>query len=182
MKNVLVTALILMALNTLTACSKPCDANTAQNRLLVFGKIQGRVLAKGGDGLTSYGLALGQETGPASELIAQGKYQEACEAMDTIAKKYKIDLEAEQKDMLTIEQLAESGGKGSGSCSVADAAKKQMELHALLQIEVDAGRQQGSIFERYNEDTRGFAGMLTTDPSKACALIDSLKKKYEIAG
>lgn len=161
-----------------SSCSKPCDANTAQNRLLAFGKIQGRVLAKGGEGLEAYAHSLAQETGPASELIAQQKYGEACALMDTIAAKYKIDLEAEQKGMITVEQLAADGGKGSGSCSIADAARKQMELHQKLQAEVDAGRKPASIFSTFNNDSKGYGEMLSTNPSAACALFDDLTKKY----
>jgi hypothetical protein len=170
--------ILIIVLTLIAACSKPCDSNTAMNKLLAFNKIQGRVLAKGGEGLEAYGLALGQETGPASELIAQQKYAEACKALDELAAKYKIDLDKEQEGMITIEDLAKDGGKGTGNCSIADAAQKQMELHGLLQAEVDAGRKTTAIFSTFNEDTKGYAEMLSTNPSKACELFETLKKKY----
>jgi hypothetical protein len=53
-----------------------------------------------------------------------------------------------------------------------------MELHGLLQAEVNAGRKPVDIFQTFNEDTKGYAEMLSTNPSKACELIDSLKTKY----
>jgi hypothetical protein len=53
-----------------------------------------------------------------------------------------------------------------------------MELHGLLQAEVNAGRKPVDIFQTFNEDTKGYAEMLSTNPSKACELFDSLKTKY----
>ena len=36
------------------------------------------------------------------------------------------------------------------------------------------------IFRQFGEDTKGVAEMLSTNPSKACELFDSLEKKYEL--
>lgn len=148
--------------------------------MLALGKVQARLYAEGGEGLTKFASSFTQETGPISELIAKQQYTEACQMAEEIAKKYKIDLAAEQEGMITIEQLTKDGGKGSGTCSIADAAKRQMELHAQLQAEVDAGRKTSDIFRQFGEDTRGYAQMLSTDPSAACKLFDDLKKKYEL--
>jgi len=82
--------------------------------------------------------------------------------------------------MITIQQLAQDGGKGSGTCSIADAAKKQMEVHGMLQAEVNSGKRNSEIFREFNYDTRAFGEMLSTDPSKACELLDQLKVKYNL--
>ncbi len=171
---------ILSFLFAVVGCSKECDMNQASNKMLAFGKVQGRVISKGGDSGLAFSALLTQETTPVTELIAKQHYSEACNLADEIAKKHGIDLDAEMKDMITMEQLAKDGGKGSGNCSIADAAKKQMELHGLLQAEVDAGRRDSEVFRQFSEDTRPFAEYLSTNPSKACELIEQLKTKYKL--
>lgn len=163
----------------LTSCNS-CDENQAYNKMLALGKFQGRIAAMPGDGGVLVASAIGTETGVISELIAQKKYDDACKKADELAKKYDVDLDKEQKGMITIEQLKVDGGKGSGTCSIADAAKKQMELHGMLQKEVDAGKRSADIFRQFNEDTKGYGEMLSTNPSAACKLFDDLKVKYKV--
>jgi hypothetical protein len=175
------TILLALSLCTIAACSgSSCDENKAYNKMLALNKIQGRLLAKGGDVGTPLGLSLTNEIGAVSEFIARKDYAGACAKADELAKKLGADLDNEQKGMITYEQLKVDGGKGSGSCSIADAAKKQMEVHGLLQAEVDAGRMDSDIFRTFNEDTVGFAEMLSTNPSAACELLDRLKTKYKL--
>lgn len=170
----------ILALFFITACSNNCDSNQATNKMLALGKVQGRLMSDGGEATANFASQLAIESGAVSELIAQQKYNEACAKANEIAAKYEIDLDKEQKDMITIEQLAKDGGKGSGTCSIGDAAKKQMELHGLLQKEVDAGRMTSEVFRQFNDDTKSFAELLSTNPSKACELIDNLKVKYKL--
>lgn len=136
------------------------------------------MFADGGDASQNFAVAFQQETGAIDELIGAKKYDDACRKADEIAAKYKIDLTKEQQGLVTAEKLAADGGKGTGTCSVADAAKMQMEIHGLLQADVQAGKRTPAIFETFNYDTRGYGEMLVTDPSKACALFDGLRKKY----
>jgi hypothetical protein len=176
----LVSAMLVAALGVLTGCSGGCDADQATNRMLALNKLQARLFAQGGEGITTFAIALQSESGAVSELIAQQRYNEACAKVLELEKRYKLDLTKEAEGMLTIEQLRADGGKGTGSCSIADAAKKQMELHSLLQKEVDAGRKSSSIFSDFAVDTQGYGEMLATDPSKACELFESLRKKYGV--
>ncbi len=161
-----------------TGCQSACDSNEASNRMLALGRVQARMFATGGDGVTKFAAAIQTESAPISELIAAHKYDDACRLADEIAAKYKIDLKKERDGMVTVEQLAKDGGKGGGSCSIADAAKKQMELHQLLQKEIEAGRQTPAILQKFNNDTRSYGELLTTNPGKACELLDRVKKDY----
>lgn len=173
--------LTFFLVTVLGACSSSsCDANEAQNKLLAIGKLQGRLLTQGGEGIEAFANSLTQETGPIYELVAQQKYNEACKQIALLEEKYKLDLKKEQEGMLTIEQLAADGGKGTGTCSIADAAKKQMELHGKIQAAVDAGKKDSSLFAMFNEDTSSVAEFLSTDPSRACALFEQLQKKYDL--
>jgi hypothetical protein len=171
-----------VALLILSSCSKSsgCDSNQATNKMLALGKVQSRLVSKGGDAGAKLALTLAQESAPVGELIGKEKFLEACELADSLATKYKLDLTAEQKDMLTIEELQKDGGKGSGACSITDAANRQMEVHAALQAQVDAGTKSSEVFQQFNKDTISFGELIATDPSKACALLDDLKKKYEL--
>ncbi len=170
--------LALLLITAGTSCSGGCDANQATNKMLALNKVQGRLASHGSAVDSATSVALAKESGAISELIAQQKYGEACEQAEALAKRMGLDLAKEQEGMLTIEQLAKDGGKGSGTCSVADAAKKQMEVHAMLQAEVDAGKRTSDIFAQFGEDTKGYAELLATNPSKACELLEELKKRY----
>ena len=160
------------------ASAKPCDSEQATNKMLALNKVQSRLIAEGAEAGMKFALSFTKESAPVAELIGEKKYKEACIKAEEIAKKYKIDLAAEQKNMITAQQLAKDGGKGDGTCSVADAAKMQMEVHSLLQAEVDAGRKNQEIFQEFNRDTVGYAQMLSENPSDACALFTRLKTKY----
>ncbi len=173
---------ILLLCMNLTSCSggNSCDSNQANNKMLALNKVVGKYFAIGGEGMTKFAAGLQTESGTVSELIAQEKYTEACAKVAELDKKYELNLAKEAEGMITMEQLAKDGGKGGGTCSVADAAIKQMELHGLLQKEVDAGRKSSDIFRDFNTDTRGYAEMLSTNPTEACELFDRLKKKYGV--
>ncbi|HMO19039.1 MAG TPA: hypothetical protein PKA63_13110 [Oligoflexia bacterium] len=156
----------------------PCDYNGANNKMLALGKVQGRLVAIGGDAGTRLANRISADSAAMGQLIGDEKYQEACELADKVAKEHELDLDNELKDMITMEDLERNGGKGSGTCSVADAAKMQMALHADLQADVNAGKHSPNIFRKFNEDTKGYALMLSTDPSKACELFTDLRAKY----
>ena len=67
-----------------------------------------------------------------------------------------------------------------GGCSVADAARQQMELHGKLQARVNAGTMSDEIFRTFNKDTEGYGEMLATNPAAACELFAQLTKKYGV--
>jgi len=168
---------------SIAACSgsSSCDADKATNKLLALGSIQSRLVAKGGESGQALALKIAQDSAPVAELIAQKRYQEACAKADAVAQQLGIkDLEEQEKGMLTARQLREDGGKGNGKCSVEDAAKKQMEVHGLLQAEVDAGRLGQEVFRDFNKDTASFGELLARDPSQACDLMDRIKEKYNL--
>ncbi len=146
--------------------------------MLAFNKIAARLAAHGSESSLAVTESLSRDTGAMSEMIARGDFNGACTKADELAKRLGVDLKKEQSDMITIEQLTKDGGKGSGSCSVSDAAKKNMELHSLLQAEVTAGRKDAELFRQYGDDTKALGEMYATDPSKACDLLDKLKVKY----
>lgn len=77
--------------------------------------------------------------------------------------------------------LYNAPGKISGSkCTIVDAAKKQMEIHGLLQKQVDAGKFSTDIFRTFGEDTKDYGDLLTSDPGKACDLLENLRIKYGV--
>ena len=81
----------LMLCLGLAACSgDSCDSNQATNKMLVLGKVQGRLVARGGQEGMVLAATLGKESGSVSELMAQQKFGEACKKADEIAKKWEI--------------------------------------------------------------------------------------------
>ncbi len=83
---------------------------------------------------------------------------------------------AEQPKTYAIEAVT-SGGT---TCTIVDAAKKQMEIHALLQAQVDAGKMDSNIFRTFNDDTVDYGKLLTENPAEACNLLERLRKKYGV--
>ena len=71
-------------------------------------------------------------------------------------------------------------GNGSLTCSIVDAAQRHMELHGILQKNVDAGKLSSEIFRTYNDDTADLARMYQEDPSEACLLFERLRIKYGV--
>lgn len=166
--------------STLVTASN-CGEKDARNRRLALNKVQSRLVAEGGSSGQNISMQLSIDSAPVYELIANGDYESACEKIDEIASKYKLDLDAEIKSgLISYDQLAQDGGKGDQTCSVADASTKQMKLHTQLQDSVNKGKLTEDIFSRYNEDTKGYALLLSTNPSAACELIDELAAAYGI--
>jgi len=73
---------------------------------------------------------------------------------------------------------AANGSTTNIKCTMVDAAKKQMEIHGLLQKQVEAGKMSSDIFRTFGEDTKDYARMLSEDPSEACQLFETLRAKY----
>ena len=182
MKSLHITALVaVLSLAALPACSGgSCSESEAYNKMLALQSVQGRLIAKGGAGGTLVANSMTADSGKISELIAVKDYGAACAKADEMAKKLGINFAEEQKGMISYEQLQADGGKGSGTCSVADAATKNMEVHGMIQAEVDAGRMSSEMFRTFGNDTKGLAEMYSTNPSKACELLESLKIKYKL--
>ena len=68
----------------------------------------------------------------------------------------------------------------TGDCTIVEAARKQMEIHELLQAQVNAGKMSSDIFRTFNDDLVDYGKLLTTDPGEACRLLERLRKKYGV--
>ena len=84
------------------------------------------------------------------------------------------EADTKQYKEYSIEPVTSNGT----TCSIVDAAKRQMEIHAMLQKQVDAGKMSDDIFRTYNKDLEPFGTLLTENPAEACRLLDRLQKKY----
>ncbi len=70
--------------------------------------------------------------------------------------------------------------KARGECDIADAAKRQMEVHGKLQAQVDQGKMSSEIFRTFGDDTKELSHLLVEDPTATCRLLDQLAKKYGV--
>lgn len=175
------TLLLFLAVSTLSACnSNNCTESEAYNKMLALGKFQGRIITSGTAASMTIAAAISTETGAISELIAAKKFSAACAKADEVAKGFDLDLKAEQKGMVTFEELQKDGGKRGGECSLAEAAQRNMAFHGKLQEQVNAGKVDSEVFRQYNEDTKSFSELMSTDPSAVCRKLDELKAKYKV--
>ena len=160
--------------------AETCNESQAYNKMLAFGRAQSRIVAEGGQVAMNLGGEMTVASGPASELIAQKKFDEACAKYEELAKKYGIDLNKEQQGMVTIEELAKDGGKRGGECGIVEAQKKMMGMHEQLQDKVALGDADQDVFRQFGEDTAKIGELMSTNPSEACRQLDALKPKYKV--
>lgn len=171
---------LIFILVTCCSCTRECTEEQAYNKLLALGRIQSRFAASGPGVGEASAAALGNETGPISELVAYGKLGEACKAADALAAKLGANLENEMKDMVSYKDLAKDGGRRSGQCSVADAAQKQMVIHSKIQEKVDAGEVNSEVFKSFGDDLAKFGELMSTNPSEYCVKLDGLAERYGV--
>ena len=176
-----IPSLILVFCISAFGCNRQqCTEEQAYDKLLALGRIQARFAAASGGVGAASAAALGLETAPISELIAQKKLTEACMMADDLAKRLGANLEKEKEGMVTYGDLTKDGGKskGSGECSIADAAQKQMMVHSKIQLQVDAGKLDSEVFKSFGQDLAKMGELMSTDPSAFCKKLDELEKKY----
>lgn len=160
----------------LGACSgtQQCDANQAHDKILALSK----AVAQAATGTSAASSAAVQdELGLMRQLIAQGKFVEACAKAEEFAKIHRIDLTQTEA---SSGQPGKNSGQHNLSCSREEAAGKQKQIQDILKAEVDAGRKGPEIFERFNEDVQPISDMLSRNPAAACNLLDRLIQKYSL--
>lgn len=176
-KLVIVVTCLFVSANALAA---PCSEDDAMNKMMALNRAISRMMASGPMTPDSPGVKLTQESGPASELIAAKKFDEACAEYDKLAAKYKVDLKGESKGLLTMDDLRKDGGKRGGECSIADASKRMMEMHGQIQDQVALGDADGDALREFGKDTAPFGELMVTDPSEVCRQLEGLKGKYKL--
>ncbi len=155
-----------------------CTHDQAMNKMLAFNRALSRMMASGNYTPESPGVKATMESAPAGQLIADNKFNEACALYENLAKKFNIDLTKEAEGLITIERATKDGGKGTGSCTQADAHIKMMKMHEQLEDKVALGDMDRDVFRRFGDDTRAFGDLMYTNPSEICRRFDEMKKKY----
>lgn len=176
----LAVACAIIILSSSGVSADTCTESQAFNKMMALNRAQGRMMNGGNITANSPAVLLAKESAPIGQLMAQKKFGDACAQYDALATKYKIDLVAESKGLLTLEQLTKDGGKGNGTCSVADASKKLMGLHQQLENKAAKGDVSRDVFKTFGEDTKAVGELMVTNPTKACELLDTVKTKYQL--
>ena len=110
--------------------------------------------------------------------MMSNNYSQACSEYDKIVTKYNIDMQKASKDMLTIEQLKEDGGKNGGSCSLSEASIRMMDTIEKMQKLMENGDIATEEFDEFNSKNNKISPLITTNPSKYCDELENLKKEY----
>ena len=114
---------------------------------------------------------------PTGQLLADGKYTEACAIYDQIAQKFGLNMKS--SNALTMEQLRKSGGKkGPGGCDVAELARRNIKLATDFQAAYDAGKFTYERQRQFSKDSEKLNMLATSDPGAACRELDQLRAQY----
>jgi hypothetical protein len=137
--------------------SDPADSNAAYERMNEFTEMMA----------------------PTGQLLAAGKYNEACKAYDAIAQKFGFDMKG--SNALSMEQLRKDGGKKkAGDCDVTELARRTVELATDFQKANDAGKFTYERQRQFSKDSEKMNMLATSDPGAACSEIARLRAEYAL--
>jgi len=185
MKNftTMVTKLgLLIALSVMSTFA--CTQEEALDKMMAIGRVQQAMAIESSNDdkektLTKMLSSLNTDMQTINETyMLKDEYDNACSAYDSLVEKYHIDMEKASKDMLTIEELKEDGGKNGGSCSIADASSKMMESIEKMQTLMNNADIAMEEFEEFSTKHEKILPLMTTNPSKYCDELDNLTKNY----
>jgi hypothetical protein len=123
---------------------------------------------------------LAKEVGDVGQVLADGKYTEACGYYDKIAKKYDIDLNESAKGMVTMEEIRKDGGKQGGSCSQSDASVKLMEMSQKMEDKAAMGDITRGTLGDFLKEASSHSDLIYSNPSKFCVKLDQIATKYSV--
>ena len=188
MKNVFYFTLSLkLALFSLfpdITLAETCNRDQAFNKMMALGRAQQlRMASEQSHQQMIANADLAKETGAVGQILADGKYNEACELYNAIAEKYGIDLGAAATGMKTMADLKKDGGKGpGGTCSQADASIKLTELMESIEDLKAKGENEraDALGLAYRDELQNSSELIYTNPSALCAKLLAFKKQHKL--
>jgi len=185
MKNFTTTVAKLGLLTALSVMSTfACTKEEALDKMMAIDRVQQAMAIETSNNdkektLTISLSSLNADMQTINETYMQkDEYDNACSAYDSLVEKYNIDMEKASKDMLTVEELKEDGGKDGGSCSIADASIKMMGSIEKMQTLMNNADIAMEEFEEFSTKHEKILPLMSTNPSKYCDELDNLTKNY----
>lgn len=177
-------ALLLSAINSAHA---DCTREEAFNKMMALNPVTGRMQQDWAETLQKNPAAANAKVekikafsgrlGEASTLLAQEKYGAACVIYDALAKEAGVSLE--NSGTLTMKQLETDGGRGTnGACDLTEAAKRSNALAASFHKQYPPGKATDAQSRDFSKRMSDIGIEMSSNPSKACALIDDATKQY----
>jgi hypothetical protein len=175
---VLYVSLIFLLMSPFDA--EACTQEQAFNKMMALGRAKQAMMSGAGSSREKQIEAadFAKEIGDVGQVLADGRYAEACKYYDAIARKYSVDMEEASKGMITMEQLAKDGGRQGGRCSQADASQKLMEITNDMTDKMALGEYPYSAFSAFMGEVEKHNDLMYTNPSAYCDTLDGLKSKY----
>ncbi|MFN8392932.1 MAG: hypothetical protein U0136_21745 [Bdellovibrionota bacterium] len=114
---------------------------------------------------------------PSGQLLAEGKYNDACALYDKVAAHFGFELD--KSNALTMDDLRKNNGKKkAGDCDIVEMAKRNAALANDFKAAYDAGKFTYERQREYSKDSEKLNMLATSDPGAACREIDALRAKY----
>lgn len=169
LKTMLLSSLSLVLANAV------CTEDEAYNKMMILG-------AEGAERMHAYMknnhakvMLLPDYVSQASPYMKKKNYTKACEIYDEVAKKYGIDFDKKSKNVLSMKEIKEDGGRKSGECSLADATLRFLNVSNLLLARGLAKTlEKNNVYHKASEQ-------ITSNPTVSCQLTKQLAQKYNVS-
>jgi len=171
--NKLIKVTLLITLPLITA-NATCTQAQAFDKMMILGSEGAKRMHAYMKGNKSIKLLPDTVTN-AGILLSEKKYTEACAIYDKVAKDYGVDLKKGAKTTLSTKELNQNGGKKGGTCALADASLRFLNVsNILLARGLSKQLEKSDLYHKASEQ-------ITDNPSKSCELTQKLAEKYNVS-
>lgn len=177
----LFAAVIFCSFNLLETANA-CTKDQAFNKMMSIGRAQQSMMhgAAGNNAKMLQVAELAKEVADVGQVLADGKYTEACSYYDKIARKYKVDLKESSKGMVTMDEIRKDGGKKGGACSQSEASIKMTEMSEKMSDKAALGDIPHDTLRNFLIEIGTHNDLIYSNPSAFCAKLDDLAVKYSV--
>jgi hypothetical protein len=119
-----------------------------------------------------------QRMGGLSAKLATKEWNAVCTGYDALAKEFGFDLKQAAKGVLTIEELQKDGGRRGGSCSLADASKRFMQMQEKFLDKKANGEVSLETERAFHKACEPLGLEMTKNPSAVCTKVVTISKEF----
>jgi len=176
--------LLLTLLSLGSAAQAACDREQAFNRMMALNQFGMKLQAELPDPLEDPAgyranyervQAFGTELSSGGQLLASGRYDEACALYDRLSRAYAVDEAAQAVQPLSAYEQPATPTTG---CDLAEAALRAAWLNEAFQKHAAERSLDRQAWVKFGNETEPLGLAMQQDPQRACELIDEVAGRY----